>query len=151
MTSAKVVVGRFLRLWRITHWQWYASSVSLLHIASWERVDCCIVRDTTIRRLPYWAKGLFYPSWNRSYGYTAYRGSSVADCQALTCLKSTYSSTFQYGKIYFLSDNGTLDTTFDHLIICPILWHFYLHRVIFEDFPDLQSFSFFPNVTMPST
>ena len=24
-----------------------------------------IVRDTTTRRLPYWANGLVYPSWNR--------------------------------------------------------------------------------------
>ena len=42
-----------------------------------------IVRGTTSRRLPYWAKGLFYPSWNKSPNLQLV-GGSVADCQALT-------------------------------------------------------------------
>ena len=42
-----------------------------------------IYRGTTPRRLPYWANGFFYPSWNRLCRCTAYH-SSVADCQALT-------------------------------------------------------------------
>ena len=29
-----------------------------------------IVRDTTARRLPHWANGLFYPSWNRLDRFT---------------------------------------------------------------------------------
>ena len=41
-----------------------------------------IVRDTTTKRLSYWANGLFYPSWNRLYRHLF--DSSVADCQALT-------------------------------------------------------------------
>ncbi len=32
-----------------------------------------IVRGTTTIRLPDWANGLFYPIWNRSYGYKAFR------------------------------------------------------------------------------
>ncbi len=32
-----------------------------------------IVRGITTRRLPYMAKGLFYPSWNRLYRFTAYQ------------------------------------------------------------------------------
>ncbi len=31
-----------------------------------------ILRDTTTRRLPYRANGLFYPSWDRLYRFTAY-------------------------------------------------------------------------------
>ena len=27
--------------------------------------------DTTIRKLPSWANGLFYPSWSMLYGFTA--------------------------------------------------------------------------------
>ncbi len=38
--------------------------------ASWEG---WIVRGTTTRRLPFWANGLFYPSWNRLRRFTAYR------------------------------------------------------------------------------
>ncbi len=36
--------------------------------ASWESVDCSWHHH--YRRLPYWAPGLFYPSWNRLTGCT---------------------------------------------------------------------------------
>ncbi len=32
-----------------------------------------LVRGSSTRRLPYWANGFFYPSWNRLYRFTAYR------------------------------------------------------------------------------
>ncbi len=36
--------------------------------ASWERVDF-----SWHHHMPYWANGLFYPSWNRLYRFTTYR------------------------------------------------------------------------------
>ena len=65
-------VGRVLRLRRNTYWrQKYERFDSILSRAGLEHLGW-IVDDTT-RRLPYWANGLFYPSWNRSYRFTAYR------------------------------------------------------------------------------
>ena len=77
--NERVIIGRVLRLRRITHRQNYSSFDSLLsgleHLGKgW------IVRVATTRRLPYWSNRLFYPSWNR----LQLIGSSVADCQALT-------------------------------------------------------------------
>ena len=58
-------------------YQSYQPTFSCWLRTSWEKV---VVRDTTTRRLQYWANGLFYPSWNR----LQLIGSSVANCQALT-------------------------------------------------------------------
>ncbi len=68
-------IGRVLRLRRSTHWHVYVSSFdSLLSRAGLGHLGKgWIVRDTTTRRLPFWANGLFYPSWNRLYRFTAYR------------------------------------------------------------------------------
>ncbi len=67
-------VGRFLRLWRNTHWHECANFNSLLSRAGLGHLGKgWIIRDTTTRRLPYWANGLFYLSWNRLYRFTAYR------------------------------------------------------------------------------
>ncbi len=70
----KVCVCRVLRLRRNTHRHNYASFDSLLSGAGLGHLGkAWIVRGTTTRRLPYWANKLFYPSWNRSYRFTAYR------------------------------------------------------------------------------
>ncbi len=78
------VVGRFLRLRRNTHWQWYASFDSLLSRAGyWHHGKGWIVCGTTTSRLHYWAKGSSTRA-ETGCAYTQLIGSSVADCQALT-------------------------------------------------------------------
>ena len=47
------------------------------------RKDGLFVTPSLFRRLAYWTNGLFYPSWNRMYRFTAF-SSNLEDCQALT-------------------------------------------------------------------
>ncbi len=56
--AAEYALARLCQFWQPTFPCWLRAS---------------IVRGTTTRRLPYWANGLVYPSWNRLYRFIAYR------------------------------------------------------------------------------
>ena len=61
-----LLFSRILRLRRNTHWHKDASFDSLLFRAGLGHLGKgWIVRGTSFRRLPCWAHGLLYPSWNR--------------------------------------------------------------------------------------
>ena len=72
--NVSMYYSRVLRLRRNTHWHEDASFDSLLSCAgSGHLWKGWIVRGTTIRRFPYWANGLFYPTLLRQNDLSVWR------------------------------------------------------------------------------